>query len=109
MRAADVDGGHFSDLAFGGLNHQIEHHLFTSMPSPDLRKARTIVRQYCRELGGGCGAQRPPSAPASGEMRARGCGRRVGIGVAAVQPGRGGGGAHRPSGKDACDLNGMIR
>nr|WP_267713929.1 fatty acid desaturase [Streptomyces sp. CoH17] len=51
MRAADVDGGHFSDLAFGGLNHQIEHHLFTSMPSPDPRKARTIVRQYCRELG----------------------------------------------------------
>ena len=35
----------------GGLNHQIEHHLFPSMPSANLTKARPIVRDYCREIG----------------------------------------------------------
>ena len=33
----------------GGLNYQIEHHLFPSMPRPYLRKARVIVREYCAE------------------------------------------------------------
>ncbi|MFE9706117.1 fatty acid desaturase family protein [Streptomyces sp. NPDC005930] len=51
LTSRNVDGGWFTDLALGGLNHQIEHHLFPSMPSPNLRKARTIVRHYCRELG----------------------------------------------------------
>ncbi|MEW2449239.1 acyl-CoA desaturase [Streptomyces parvulus] len=51
LTSRNVDGGRLTDLALGGLNHQIEHHLFPSMPSPNLREARTIVRQYCRELG----------------------------------------------------------
>ena len=33
----------------GGLNYQIEHHLFPSMPRPHLRKASEIVSAYCRE------------------------------------------------------------
>jgi fatty acid desaturase len=33
----------------GGLNYQIEHHLFPSMPRPYLKKARVIIRQYCAE------------------------------------------------------------
>ena len=32
----------------GGLNYQIEHHLFPSMPRPHLRAARTLVREHCR-------------------------------------------------------------
>ena len=40
-----------TDLALGGLNHQIEHHLFPSMPSPHLRRAQLLVRRYCEELG----------------------------------------------------------
>ncbi|MYV53258.1 fatty acid desaturase, partial [Streptomyces sp. SID3212] len=33
----------------GGLNYQIEHHLFPSMPSPHLRKAQPIVARFCQE------------------------------------------------------------
>ncbi|MBQ1092232.1 acyl-CoA desaturase [Streptomyces sp. B93] len=51
LTSRNVNGGRFTDLVLGGLNHQIEHHLFPSMPSPNLRKARTVVRQYCRERG----------------------------------------------------------
>ena len=35
----------------GGLNYQIEHHLFPSMPRPHLRLAQPLVRAHCRELG----------------------------------------------------------
>ncbi|MFG2638880.1 fatty acid desaturase family protein [Streptomyces sp. NPDC048362] len=51
LTSRNVKGGWFTDIALGGLNHQIEHHLFPSMPSPNLRKARTIVRSYCGDLG----------------------------------------------------------
>ncbi|MET1015164.1 MAG: acyl-CoA desaturase [Leifsonia flava] len=33
----------------GGLNYQIEHHLFPNMPRPHLAKAGEIVREYCRD------------------------------------------------------------
>ena len=32
----------------GGLNYQIEHQLFPSMPRPHLRAARAMVREHCR-------------------------------------------------------------
>jgi fatty acid desaturase len=51
LTSRNVRGGRLTDIALGGLNHQIEHHLFPSMPSPNLRKARAIVRRYCQELG----------------------------------------------------------
>ncbi|UGY92274.1 fatty acid desaturase family protein [Streptomyces gobiensis] len=51
LTSRNVSGGWLTDLALGGLNHQIEHHLFPSMPSPHLRKAKAIVRHYCEELG----------------------------------------------------------
>ncbi|KES06266.1 delta fatty acid desaturase [Streptomyces toyocaensis] len=51
LTSRNVRGGRFTDIALGGLNHQIEHHLFPSMPSPNLRRARTIVRRHCQELG----------------------------------------------------------
>ncbi|MFD9396577.1 fatty acid desaturase family protein [Streptomyces sp. NPDC060000] len=51
LTSRNVNGGWFTDIALGGLNHQIEHHLFPSMPSPNLRKARILVRRYCEELG----------------------------------------------------------
>ncbi|WP_229737273.1 fatty acid desaturase family protein [Isoptericola cucumis] len=35
----------------GGLNRQIEHHLFPSMPRPNLRYVQPIVREYCSTLG----------------------------------------------------------
>lgn len=35
----------------GGLNYQIEHHLFPSMARPHLKKARLIVREHCAREG----------------------------------------------------------
>ena len=34
----------------GGLNHQVEHHLFPSMARPHLGRARDIVREHCKSL-----------------------------------------------------------
>ncbi|ASR36381.1 delta fatty acid desaturase [Prauserella marina] len=51
LTSRNVRGSRFVDVALGGLNYQIEHHLFPSMPTPHLRKARPIVRSYCAELG----------------------------------------------------------
>ena len=43
----DIRGSRLLDIAMGGLNYQIEHHLFPSMPRPHLRRAAVIVRAYC--------------------------------------------------------------
>ncbi len=40
-----------TDAALGGLNYQIEHHLFPSMPRPNLRRAQPIVERFCADLG----------------------------------------------------------
>ena len=34
LTSRNVRGGRFTDIALGGLNYQIEHHLFPSMPTP---------------------------------------------------------------------------
>ncbi|MFE9574924.1 fatty acid desaturase family protein [Nocardia sp. NPDC006044] len=51
LTSRNVRGGALTDLALGGLNYQIEHHLFPSMPTPNLRHAQVIVRDYCAEIG----------------------------------------------------------
>lgn len=38
-----------TDNLMGGLNFQIEHHLFPSMARPHLKQAGQITRQYCDE------------------------------------------------------------
>jgi fatty acid desaturase len=35
----------------GGLNYQIEHHLFPSMPMVNLRRAAPLVRSFCGAHG----------------------------------------------------------
>ncbi|NED97772.1 acyl-CoA desaturase [Phytoactinopolyspora alkaliphila] len=49
LTSRNVRGSRAMDVAMGGLNYQIEHHLFPSMPSPNLRKVRPLVRRYCAE------------------------------------------------------------
>ncbi len=49
LTSRNVRGGMFTDVLLGGLNYQIEHHLFPSMPRPSLRRAQRLVRQYCQE------------------------------------------------------------
>jgi fatty acid desaturase len=51
VTSRNVRGGRLVDVALGGLNYQIEHHLFPGMPSPNLRKAQPIVQEYCAEVG----------------------------------------------------------
>ncbi len=51
LTSRNVRGGRLVDTALGGLNHQIEHHLFPAMPTPNLRAAQPIVRSYCAEIG----------------------------------------------------------
>jgi fatty acid desaturase len=51
LTSRNVRGGRFVDAALGGLNYQIEHHLFPAMPTPNLRKAQPIVQAYCAEIG----------------------------------------------------------
>ncbi len=46
----NVSGGWWATWLMGGLNYQIEHHLFPSMPRPHLAQARNIVRDYCISL-----------------------------------------------------------
>ncbi len=46
----NVAGGWWATWLLGGLNYQVEHHLFPSMPRPHLSAARTIVREHCRSL-----------------------------------------------------------
>jgi len=43
--------GRLVNLAFGGLNYQIEHHLFPTLPRPNLRAAQPIVRRFLAEQG----------------------------------------------------------
>jgi fatty acid desaturase len=49
LTARNVKGGPIVDFMLGGLNYQIEHHLFPSMPRANLRKAQPIVRDFCAE------------------------------------------------------------
>ena len=47
LMSRNISGGIPVAVAMGGLNYQIEHHLFPTMPSVNLRRARPIVREYC--------------------------------------------------------------
>ena len=49
LTSRNVRGGWFTDQLLGGLNYQVEHHLFPNMPRGNLRRAQAIVRQYCAE------------------------------------------------------------
>jgi fatty acid desaturase len=49
VTSRNVRGGWLTDFALGGLNYQIEHHLFPSMPRPNLRRAQNLVAAFCAE------------------------------------------------------------
>jgi fatty acid desaturase len=51
LTSRNVDGGRLIDTILGGLNYQIEHHLFPSMPRPNLRRAQPLIREFCAEHG----------------------------------------------------------
>jgi fatty acid desaturase len=47
----NIRGSRALDFAMGGLNFQIEHHLFPAMPRPHLRRAAVIIRDFCHSQG----------------------------------------------------------
>ena len=51
LTSRNVRGDHLINVLLGGLNYQIEHHLFPSMPSVNLRRAKPIVRDFCARIG----------------------------------------------------------
>jgi fatty acid desaturase len=51
LTSRNIRGGPFIDTALGGLNYQIEHHLFPSMPRANLRRAQPVVRKFCADRG----------------------------------------------------------
>ncbi|HKP99986.1 MAG TPA: acyl-CoA desaturase [Actinomycetes bacterium] len=51
LTSRNVAGSRSVDWLLGGLNYQIEHHLFPSMPRPNLRRAQPLVRAFCRDHG----------------------------------------------------------
>jgi fatty acid desaturase len=51
LTSRNVRGGALMGALLGGLNWQIEHHLFPSMPRPNLRRAQPLIKQFCAEAG----------------------------------------------------------
>ena len=51
LTSRNIRGGWFTDLFLGGLNYQIEHHLFPSMPRPSLRRAQPMISEFCQQHG----------------------------------------------------------
>lgn len=49
LTSRNIRGGRAMTWAMGGLNYQIEHHLFPRMPSVNLHRTQEIVREYCAE------------------------------------------------------------
>ncbi|WP_081746607.1 acyl-CoA desaturase [Arthrobacter sp. H5] len=51
LTSRSISGGRFIRTLMGGLNHQVEHHLFPDMARPNLRRAREIVKDHCAQQG----------------------------------------------------------
>ena len=51
LMSRNIHGGRWVAVFMGGLNFQVEHHLFPSMPSPALREVRPMVKQFCADKG----------------------------------------------------------
>ncbi len=51
LTSRNIRGGFWASVLYGGLNYQVEHHLFPSMARVHLAKTRRIVREHCRTLG----------------------------------------------------------
>jgi len=47
LMSRNIISNRLTTFAMGGLNYQIEHHLFPSMPRPNLRRAQLIIKPFC--------------------------------------------------------------
>ena len=51
LTARDVKGSPLADFWYGGLNYQIEHHLFPNMPRNNLKRSQPIIQSFLKEKG----------------------------------------------------------
>jgi fatty acid desaturase len=51
ITSRNIKGGRLTTFMLGGLNYQIEHHLFPSMPRPSLRRVQGLVTDFCTAAG----------------------------------------------------------
>jgi fatty acid desaturase len=51
LTSRNIRGNWLVDFALGGLNYQIEHHLFPHMPRPNLRRSQELIRSFCHQHG----------------------------------------------------------
>lgn len=51
LSSCNVRPGRLADYLYCGLNYQIEHHLFPTMPRANLGRARAIVKPFCAAQG----------------------------------------------------------
>jgi fatty acid desaturase len=49
LTARNVRPNPITDFWYGGLNYQIEHHLFPTLPRNKLGQARAIIKDWCRD------------------------------------------------------------
>lgn len=51
LTSRNIKAHPFTDFWYGGLNYQVEHHLFPTMPRNQLRESQAIVMQFCADKG----------------------------------------------------------
>src|SRR5690606_28993430 len=51
LTSRNISGGNWMTIFMGGLNYQIEHHLFPSMPRTHLKRASVLVKEFCAVQG----------------------------------------------------------
>ncbi len=51
MATRNLGDSRWDDFFFGGVNNHIEHHLFPTIPTIKLRRARSITRGFCHRHG----------------------------------------------------------
>ena len=51
LTSRNITGGRWLSVVMGGLNHQVEHHLFPSMARPHLRRLAPLVAAHCAAEG----------------------------------------------------------
>lgn len=49
ITSRNITWGRITDFIFWGLNLQIEHHLYPTMPRPNLPKAGKMTKEYCKK------------------------------------------------------------
>lgn len=51
VTSRNIRGGFLMDTLMGGLNRQVEHHLFPDMARPELHRAAALVKEACQRSG----------------------------------------------------------